>query len=152
MNSTVFLTIISGVLTYVLGQVVLKLVIEPVQEMKKLIGQIAHSLTAHAHIIQNPGVPSEEVMSATSLQLRQLSGQLEAQLYLVPMYSVTAFVFRLPARAKVLSATRSLMGLSNSVYRSTEGVYEGNAKRVENICDSLGLYLAEGDRWPIRKS
>lgn len=41
MNTTVFLTVISGVLTYVLGQLVLKLVIEPAQEMKKLIGQIA---------------------------------------------------------------------------------------------------------------
>jgi hypothetical protein len=123
-------------------------VIEPVQEMKKMIGQIAHSLTEHANIIQNPGVPPEETMTATSLHLRKLSGQLEAQLYLVPIYSITAFVFRLPSRDHVLSAVRSLMGLSNSVYRATDGIYKANAKRVETICDSLGLYIGEGYRWP----
>ena len=148
MNTTVFLTVISGVLTYVLGQLVLKLLIEPVQGMKKMIGQIANSLVEHANVIQNPGVPTEDVMKATSQHLRKLSAQLEAQLYLVPMYSITAFVFRLPSRNGVLSAARSLMGLSNSVFRATERIYESNAKRVENIHDSLGLYLAEGDRWP----
>ena len=148
MNTTVFLTVISGVLTYVLGQLVLKLLIEPVQEMKKLIGQIAHSLTEHANVIHNPGMLSQEITSTTSQHLRKLSAQLEAQLYLVPMYSVTACIFRLPTRNQVLSATRSLIGLSNSVFRVTDGIYESNVKRVENIHDSLGLYLAEGDRWP----
>ena len=148
MNTTVFLTVILGVITYVLGQLVLKLLIEPVQETKKLIGQIAHSLTEHANVIQNPGVPSEEVMKDTSQHLRKLSAQLETQIYLVPMYSVTAFIFRLPSRNQILSAARSLMGLSNSVFRASDGIYKSNAKRVENIHDSLGLYLAEGDRWP----
>jgi len=34
MNSSVFLTVFSAVLTYVLGQLVLKLMIEPLQEIK----------------------------------------------------------------------------------------------------------------------
>lgn len=148
MNTTVFLTVISGVLTYVFGQLILKLIIEPVQEMKKLIGQIANSLTEHANVIQNPGVPSEDVMKATSQHLRKLSAHLESQLYLVPMYSITAFIFRLPSRKSILLATRSLMGLSNSVFRAADGIYKSNSIRVENIHDSLGLYLAEGDRWP----
>lgn len=152
MNTTVFLTVISGVITYVLGQLVLKLLIEPVQEMKKLIGQIAHSLIEHANVIQNPGAPTEEQMKATSLHLRKLCALLEAQLYLVPMYRLTAGIFGLPTREKVLSASRSLMGLSNSVFRAADHIYESNAKRVENIHDSLGLYLAESDRWPKEPS
>ena len=147
-NKTVFLTVISGVITYVLGQLVLKLLIEPVQETKRLIGQIAHSLTEHANVIQNPGVPDQEVMKNTSQHLRKLSAQLESQLYLVPIYTVTAFIFHLPPRKKVLAAARSLMGLSNSVFRASDGIYEQSSKRVENIHDSLGLYMAEGDRWP----
>lgn len=35
---TVFLTVISGVLTFALGQIIVRLVIEPVQELKKTIG------------------------------------------------------------------------------------------------------------------
>src|SRR5436309_3218258 len=106
MNSTVFLTVLSGVITYVIGQLILKLLIEPVHEMKKIVGQIAHSLTEHANVIHNPGVPSEDVMKTTSQHLRKLSAQLEAQLYLVPMYPVSAFVFRLPSKQEVLSATK----------------------------------------------
>ena len=58
MDLTVFLTVLSGVLTYVVGQLVVKLVIEPVQEARRTIGQISHSLIEHAHVIANPGVPA----------------------------------------------------------------------------------------------
>lgn len=148
MNTTVFLTIFSGVLTYVLGQLVLKLVIEPVHEMKKTIGQISHSLIEHANIIQNPGLPPEKTIKETSQHLRKLSSQIQSHLYLVPLYSITSLVFRLPKQTQVIEASKSLMGLSNSLYRATEKIYEHNIKRVERICDSLGIYLSEDDRWP----
>ena len=148
MNSTVLLTVLSGVLTYVVGQLVLKLMIEPVQEMKKTIGQISHSLIEHANVIQNPGVPSEEKIKETSQHLRKLSSQVQTHLYLVPLYNLTAQVFRLPSRAQVLAASQSLMGLFNSVFRATDKIYEHNSKRVEKICDSLGIFMSEGDRWP----
>lgn len=148
MNSTVFLTVFSGVITYVLGQLIVKLVIDPVQEMKKTIGQISHSLIEHANVISNPGVPSQEVMHETSKQLRQLSSQLQAHLYLIPTYNLSAKIFSLPAKVNILAASSSLIGLSNSVYRQSEHIYEHNSKRVENICDTLGIYMSEGDRWP----
>jgi hypothetical protein len=150
MNSTVFLTVLSGVITFVIGQLIVKLVIDPVQEMKKTIGQISHSMIEDANVIANPGVPSEEVMKETSKRLRQLSSQLQAHLYLVPQYQKAAKIFGLPSKEKVLAASDSLLGLSNSVFRAGPGerIYENNAKRVENICDSLGIYMAEGDRLP----
>lgn len=148
MTSTVFWTVITGVITYVFGQFIVKLVIEPVQEMRKTIGQISHSLIVHANVIMNPGVPTQEVMLETSQQLRQLSSQLQSHLYLVPQYNLTAFIFRLPTQAKVLAASGSLIGLSNSIFRTSERLYEQNARKFENVCDSLGIFMPEGDRWP----
>lgn len=149
MDKTVFLTIFSGVLTYVLGQLVLKLVIEPVQDMKRTIGDISHSLIEHANVISNPGVPKEEVMAQTSQHLRKLSSKIQSHLYLVPIYPVTAAIFRLPKKERVLEASEQLIGLSNSVYSAkNEKIYENNAKRVEKICDGLGIYLPEDERWP----
>lgn len=150
MDSTVFLTVLSGVITFVIGQLTVKLVIDPVQEMKKTIGQIAHSMIEHAHVIANPGVPSDDVMKETSNKLRQLSSQLQAHLYLVPQYQKTAKLFGLPCKEKVLAASGSLIGLSNSVFQAgpSERIYEHNAKRVEIVCDSLGIYMADGDRLP----
>ncbi|MBY0569987.1 MAG: hypothetical protein K2P61_01750 [Burkholderiaceae bacterium] len=148
MNSTVFLTVFSGVITYVLGQLIVKLVIDPVQEMKKTIGQISHALIEHANVISNPGVPSQEAMRETSKLLRQLSSQLQAHLYLIPSYPVTTKIFRLPHKKQVSAASSSLIGLSNSVFHANEHTYENNAKRVEIICDSLGIYMSEADRCP----
>lgn len=142
MNSTVFLTVLSGVLTFVLGELVLKLVIEPVQEMKKLIGQVAHSLTEHANVIQNSGALAEDKMRATSDHLRKLSAHLEAQLYLVPAYPFTASVFRLPSTAKVIDAAGALIGLSNGLFHATNGIHEQNVERVNRVRGSLGLYRA----------
>jgi len=148
MNTTVFLTIVTGVVTFVLGQIIVKLLIEPVQEMKRTIGQISHSLIEHANVIQNPGIPKEDMINETSQHLRKLSSQLEAHIYLIPVYGLTSKLFCLPSRNSILKAARALMGLSNSVHRATERIYKQNAKRVERICDSLGIYLSEGDRWP----
>lgn len=148
MNSTVFLTVFAGVLTYVLGQLVLKLVIEPVQDLRKTIGAVSHALIEHASIFHNPGVPTAEAMNDTSRELRKLSSQLQAHLFLIPFYGATSRIFRLPSRKNVLDASGALIGLSNSVFHARENIYEVNTKRVEKICDSLGIYLPEDRRWP----
>jgi hypothetical protein len=148
MNATVFLTVISGVITYVLGQLLVKVVIDPAQEMKKTIGQIALSLIERANVVANPGVPEREVIDDTSKHLRQLSSQLQSHLYLVPCYSVTARFFRLPPKENILKATGYLIGLSNSLHRTDDRVYEANAKRAEAIHDLLGIFMADGERLP----
>ena len=148
MDFTVFYTVLSGVITFVIGQIIVKLFLDPVQDMKKTIGQVSHTFVERANVIANPGVPTKEVMDDTSDSLRRLSSQLHAHLYLIPWYDTTSKVFRLPSKEMLLVASSALIGLSNSVYRLDDRVYESNAKRVEQVCDSLGIYLAEGSRWP----
>ena len=148
MAATVFFTVLSGVLTYIAGQLLLKLVIEPVHEMRRTIGEISHTLIERANVIGNPGVPSGEVMNAASEELRKHSAKLNAHLYLIPSYDATAWVFRLPKRQQVLDASGNLIGLSNSIFRNNDRVHRTNAKRVETVCDSLGIYMKPEDRWP----
>lgn len=66
----------------------------------------------------------------------------------MPAYETTAKVLGLPAKDKLLQAARNLIGLSSSLHWTDERVYETNAKRVEGIRDALGIYMAEGERWP----
>ncbi len=148
MGFTVFFTVLSGVITFVIGQIVVKLLLDPVQDMKKTIGQVSHTLVERANVIANPGVPTKEIMDDTSDSLRKLSSQLHAHLYLIPSYNMISKVFRLPSKENLLIASSALIGLSNSVYRVDNQVYESNAKRVAQVCDSLGIYLAEESRWP----
>jgi hypothetical protein len=146
MSTTVFYTVLSGVITYVLGQIVVKLIIDPVQEMKKLIGRIAHSLTEHANVYLNPGVGPPEILDSTAIFLRQLSAELEAQIYLVPLYETTRRIFGLPSKDDVLKAAGALLGLSNSVRRAGPRTAESNAEREQVIKDSLGIYTPPGQR------
>jgi len=148
MNFTVFFTVLSGVITFVIGQLIVKLLLDPVQDMRKTIGLVSHTLVERANVIANPGVPEKEVMDNASDELRRLSSQLRAHLYLVPCYDTTARVFRLPSKEKLLAASTNLIGLSNSLHSAEDRVYRSNAKRVEQVSDSLGIYLAEGSRWP----
>jgi hypothetical protein len=145
---TVFLTVLSGVLVFVLGQLLLKLVIEPVNEMRKTIGAISHALIEHAGFIHNPGVMDEVEIDKAATELRRLSSQLQSHMYLVPYFDRTVRIFRLPDRKRLLRASHALLGLSNSLHRKDDRVYETNAKRVEKICDSLSIYFPDESRWP----
>lgn len=148
----IFLTIFSGVSIFVIGQIIVKLILDPVHELRRTIGKISHALIERANIIQNPGVPPEEEIREASRELRKLSSELQSHLYLVPCYERTAKVFKLPGRDKIIKSSSSLIGLSNSLFRPTAAgaarIYEASAKRVATICDSLGIYLPESERWP----
>jgi hypothetical protein len=52
---TIFLTIITGLITYILAQLAMKLIIEPVHEFKKLIADVSFSLIELANIYTSPG-------------------------------------------------------------------------------------------------
>lgn len=145
----IFLTVLSGVITFVVGQLVVKLILDPVHDLKKTIGQISHALIERANVIANPDVSTKEEKNETALLLRKLSASLHAHLYLVPAYVTICRIFRLPSKEKLLSASTNLIGLSNGVYSANSTkADEVNAKRIEGICDSLGIYIAEGSRWP----
>lgn len=151
MDMTVFLTVISGVLTFVLGQLIVRLVIEPVQELKKTIAQISHALIQYRAVYQNPGVLTQEVESEASSRLRDLASHLHAHLFLIPLYTKTARVFSLPTRNRLLDASKSLDDISKGVF-ATKGdsgrLIQDNVKNRENICECLGIYMPEEERWP----
>lgn len=140
MDFTIFVTVMSGVLTYVLGQVVVKLVIEPVQEFKKTIGKVAHALVMRANVTSNPGVGTSDVLDSTSEELRTLSSDLHTHLRLIPYFSLSAKIFGLPSQQEVLQASSSLIGLSNGVHTVRENTYGMNANGVKKIRDSLRIY------------
>jgi hypothetical protein len=148
---TVFLTIFSGVVTFVLGQLTLKLLIEPVQEFKKTIADIALSLIEYSNIYANPGVAGVEVEKKASEELRKLSSRLNAQVYLIPFYGITAQVFRLPSRKQVVNAVSALIGLSNGVFKSSTDLVSTNLRRAESIRSTLGIYVPDNERLSVLK-
>lgn len=146
-----FLTIISGVIIFILGQLALKLLIEPIQEFRKTVADIAHALIEYANIYANPGVVGNELENKASEELRKLSSRLNAQMYLIPFYHLMAKIFRLPSREKLVDAATDLIGLSNGLFKSSIGLVLPNLERAERIRITLGIYVPENDRINLSK-
>lgn len=147
----IFLTILSGVIVFILGQLALKLLIEPIQEFRKTVADIAHALIEYANIYANPGVVGNESEKKASEELRKLSSRLNAQMYLIPFYQIIAKIFGLPPRDKLVGAASDLIGLSNDVFKSSSDLVLPNLKRSERICITLGIYVPENERMNLSK-
>lgn len=94
----IFFTILAGTCTFVGGQIVLKLIVEPVHAMKSTIAEISHKLILYANIYANPKAPGEDKQDDALKDFRSLSSKLQSVMYLVPMYRLTSKVFGLPSR------------------------------------------------------
>ena len=136
----VFGTVLSGVTIYVAGQAVLKLVIEPVHDLKKTISAISYSLIKRASVFANPGQNKPVVMDEASQELENLAFQIHSHLYLIPCYAVTACIFKLPPLTRILTASRALTGLSRELHINNEHSYTINATHLKTIYNSLHIY------------
>lgn len=143
---TVFLTVISGVITFVLGQLIIKLFIDPVHDFRRAIADIALALIEYANVYANPGVAGSETEKKASEELRRLSSRLNAQMYLILYYRITGKIFGLPSREKVVDAASNLIGLSNGVFRSASDLVLVNVERADKIRDVLGIFVPESER------
>lgn len=145
---TVFLTVFSGVITFVLGQLILKLLVDPVHEFRRTVADIALALIEYANIYANPGVAGSEVEKKVSEELRRLASRLNAQIYLIPCYHFTSKIFGLPSREKVVDAANNLIGLSNGVFKSASDldIVLVNVKRADKIRNALGIFVPQGER------
>ncbi|MEH2415452.1 hypothetical protein [Nostoc sp.] len=141
----IFVTIISGVFVFILGQLVLKLIIEPIQEFRKTVADIAFALIEYANIYSNPGYAGNELENKASQELRKLSSRLNAQIYLIPGYTTISKLFKLPSKTNLLEATRELIGLSNGVFKSPIDLVNTNLERAKRIRITLGIYDAKSD-------
>ena len=140
-----FITIIAGVSVFVLGQILLKLLIDPIHELKRSIAEIAHTLIEHANIYANPGTYETEKEMEISSQFRRLSSQLNAGMYLIPYYKAISRIFGLPSVENINKASKKLIGLSNGFNdRPNRGIL--NTYLAQHTRDALGIFVPEGER------
>lgn len=142
---TIFLTIISGVSIFAFGQIVLKLIIDPVNEFKKTVSQIAHDLILYANVYANPKAPGDEKQAAMSQQMRKLSSMLHSNMYLIPAYNTTRKLFCLPKQEDVAKATKNLIGISNGYDGALANQGILNTYSAQHVKEALGIHIPEGE-------
>lgn len=147
---SIFLTIFSGVFVFVLGQIILKLLIDPVQGYKTTVGDISIALINHANVYSNPGVLKQQRMDGASEELRLLASKLSAYVVLIPFYEKTAKFFKLPSIKDTHEVKKQLIGLSNGIHdkghpEATISLGEYNGRRANKICNLLGIYVPDDE-------
>jgi hypothetical protein len=144
---SIFLTIISGFTVFVLGQVFLKLIIEPVQELKKTISNVRFNVIKSAHITFNSNSVDAESLKEVFNEFRSLSADLHAKVYLVPLYDFWRIIFFLPSRKNIGAASTNLIAISNWINISDHKQQLGYIlKNSQDLHDNLDMLLEEKDR------
>lgn len=139
----IFTTIISGVTVFVLGQIFLKMVIEPVQNLKATISKVAHCLTNDYIILMNADVLSKKESQETYKKLRNLGAQLYADLHVVPLYHFFRNIFGLPSFNNLVEASDKLFGISNKMYSKQAAKYDYLDLYYLQMCKNLRIHVPE---------
>jgi hypothetical protein len=133
---TTSLTVLGGILVFVVGQVFSKLALGPVSELRALIGEIADDLLFYSNVYCNPGTGPDEIASECSRVLRQRASQLSARVHGVPFYDLCARLGLIPSLSSVVTARNGLIFLSNSV---RNGEPRENDQRRTAVQNALGV-------------
>jgi hypothetical protein len=109
---TASITVVLGFFVFVLGQFTQRLCIEPIQEQKRVIGEIAYLLDYYGNVASasKAGLTEE-----ASRELRRLAGELRSTLRTVLWYRFLEVFRVVEKRENVMRATTELKGVSLSI-------------------------------------
>jgi hypothetical protein len=143
-------TALLAVIAFVLTQSYLKLVLEPIQEQRRLIGEVASALTIYerAYTLRVDrddgdqawfGASKEEAKEAEKA-LRELGGRLQASLWSVPLYDVFALIRVVPKLVDVVVAANELHMWFSQLPAPVNGHQPARIQDCrDNISKSLGI-------------
>lgn len=142
--TTAALTALFGVVVYVAGQAGQRFLLDPVQEQRKVLGEIAFALLMYGNVthvaqIRASGMQVLELAEPidVSRTLRAHAARLQQSLYVIPFYGLLALLRIVPSRKKVLKAILGLTAWSNSIH-------SGNAVAAQDMVASvLGIVRNE---------
>ena|SRR5215203_4634 len=109
---TAGITVVLGYFVFVLGQFIQRLCIEPIQEQKRVIGEIAYLLDYYGNVAS---VAKAELAEEASRELRRLAGELRSTLRTVLGYQFFAFLRFVENKDNVITATTELKEVSFSI-------------------------------------
>jgi hypothetical protein len=126
-SSVVFQTVISGVLVFLLGEILQRFVLEPLREFKTIVARIDNRLHFYSNRIVNPPGNKESISEwykEASNALRELSCDLESNYKIVPLKSLFIGLKVIPCALDTKTAARSLTFLSNVTGLPVDGPLE----------------------------
>ena len=132
------LTIFGSIVVLTLGELIIKLVIAPIQEQRKAIGAIASSLMFYADVYIHPAGVRGDILSETSTTLRKHASELTSTTLMIPFYFAWEPLRFCPSMGNIRQAIKELTFLSNNVHSpmGMENFRVGARQRIEK---ALGI-------------
>ncbi len=109
---TAGITALLGFAVFVVGQLTLKLFVEPIQDQKRIIGRTAHALTYYANVCKMS--PPEDAAEGRKVY-RNLASELRASFEVAPRYNWCVQLKLVRPVDQLQSAYSGLIYLSNNV-------------------------------------
>lgn len=141
-----FLTVIAGVLVFVISQIVVQVWLEPLQQLKSAIVDISETLTKHEGSIISLAVAPPEARRDISRDMAVMSARLSGRRELIPFYETARRMYSLPSETKIHEAIGSLNALSNYVAGSHKNAAEIASYCNQEIREALGLFIEPSKR------
>ena len=149
---TIAVTVVSGVLVYLLGEMLQTIWLTPLQKYKSIKHDIAVALSFYAREyanvidIANEDEKRVQKYSEVSTKLRALSCELTGFIE-----TLSWFKFGIPSKKRLTEAAKLLMGLSNSLFSPynvspTTQECRDNSILANEILTLLGMYGAKKER------
>ena len=154
---SIFWTVLSGVLVFVLGQILLKVVIEPIQELRKLKGEIVSIISYYSNM-HGPilvydewkNIDPEDLKKHHSLLMsRKTEGSNNFRSCAGRLYGIynniglKSYLYKwevVPNGTQIQEAYDGLISLSNSVRSTDDPDAEKRANFYEKqVIDNLGI-------------
>ena len=130
---TASITVLTGVIIYILGQYFLKLILEPIFELRKAIARINYLIVYYANRMYTPSKESEYVRD----ELRASASHLLELMHLPVLYGLSRRLFDMPDAGSLLASIPQMIGLSNTVGEQTP--YDPKDERIKEIRRLLQL-------------
>ncbi len=130
---TAAVTVSLGLGVLVAGQIAQRFFLDPIQEQRRVIGEIAYAVIYYGNVGK---VASAEEREETRRTLRELSGRLHATLWAVPRYRRFESLGAVEKEENVVAAYTGLIGWSNSVSMGDDSM---SSRRRSEIIKALGL-------------
>jgi hypothetical protein len=107
----IFLTIVSGVVVYVLGQMILHFVLEPIKEFNRQRGDASFLLLKFRAKIANASNDDPDLQS----EIKEMGAALVSTMTQIPCFDFCNRLGIVPSKREVLKAAREIVGISYGI-------------------------------------
>ena len=117
--------VVTGLVIFIGSQYLLKLVLEPVVELRRTIGKIGNVLSVYHYVITVPERHEIRRKEVTE-KIEQLSGSLFETVLAIPAYHYIHCIFSLPSKNDVLDVADKLQSISGISQSGAKWTLEKN--------------------------